>query len=180
MSAASLCCCRPSSAAARLPLSLSLVCCSSATACPPLFVAVAARLRTIFVFCLPYSAAQLIGWWRTYIGRISLHTDRRRIYLCRNSLHTDGHRRTRRTPTNDSLIISSIELNNLFYVFTSYSTSNAPKTIELRFPRASRLSHLPSILPSVTAASFWLAVAFKTIDRWPFKAAVYFILYIFC
>ena len=32
-----------------------------------------------------------IGWWRIYIGRISLHTDRWRIYLCRNSLHTDRH-----------------------------------------------------------------------------------------
>ena len=52
--------------------------------------------------------------------------------------------------------------------------------MELRFPRASRLSHLPSILPSVTAASFWLVVGFKIIDRQPFKAAVYFILYIFC
>ncbi len=40
-------------------------------------------------------------------------------------------------------------LNNLFYVFTSYSTSNAPKTMELHFPRTSRLSHFPSILPSV-------------------------------
>jgi len=72
------------------------------------------------------------------------------------------------------------KLNNLFYVFTSYSTSNAPKTMELCFPRASSLSHLPSILPSVAAASFWLVVAFKIIDRRPFKAAVYFILYIFC
>jgi hypothetical protein len=52
--------------------------------------------------------------------------------------------------------------------------------MELRFPCASRLLHLPSILPSVTAASFWLAVAFKIINQRPFKAAVYFILYIFC
>ena len=57
--------------------------------------------------------------------------------------------------------------------------SNDPKTMELRFPRASRSSHLPSILPSVAAASFWLVVAFKIIDRRPFKAAVYFIFYIF-
>jgi len=71
-------------------------------------------------------------------------------------------------------------LNDLFYVFTSYSTSNAPKTMELRFPRAYRSSHLPSILPSVAAASFWLVVAFKIIDQRPFKATVYFILYIFC
>ena len=71
------------------------------------------------------------------------------------------------------------KLNNLFYVFTSYSTSNAPKTVELRFPRASCSSHLPSILPSVAAASFWLVVAFNIIDRRPFKAVVYFILYIF-
>jgi len=67
-------------------------------------------------------------------------------------------------------------LNNLFYVFTSYSTSNAPKTMKLRFPRASRSSHLPSILPSVAAASFWLVVALIIIDRRLFKAAVYFIL----
>ena len=52
--------------------------------------------------------------------------------------------------------------------------------MELRFPRASCLSHLPSILPSVAAASFWLVVGFKIINRRPFKAAVYFILHIFC
>ena len=57
--------------------------------------------------------------------------------------------------------------------------SNAPKTMELRFPCASRSSHLPSILPSVAAASFWLVVALIIIDRRPFKAAVYFIFYIF-
>ena len=34
--------------------------------------------------------------------------------------------------------------------------------MELHFPRASRSSHLPSILPSVAAASFWLVVAFKS------------------
>jgi hypothetical protein len=62
-----------------------------------------------------------------------------------------------------------------FYVFTFYSTCNAPKTMELRFPS----SHLPSILPSVAATSFWLVVAFKIIDRRPFKAVVYFILYFF-
>jgi hypothetical protein len=71
------------------------------------------------------------------------------------------------------------KLNDLLHVFTSYSTSNAPKTTELCFPCASRSSHLPSILPSVAAASFWLVVAFKIIDRRPFKAVVYFILYIF-
>ena len=57
--------------------------------------------------------------------------------------------------------------------------SNAPKTMELCFPRASRLSHLPSILPSVVAASFWLVVAFKIIDRRSFKVVVYFIYYTF-
>ena len=72
------------------------------------------------------------------------------------------------------------KLNNLFYVFTSYSTSNAPKTMELRFPRASCSTHLPSILPSVAVASFWLVVALIINDRRPFKAVVYFILYIFC
>ena len=58
--------------------------------------------------------------------------------------------------------------------------SNAPKTMELRFPCASRSLHLPSILPSVAAASFWLVVALIIINRRPFKAAVYFIFYIFC
>ncbi len=52
--------------------------------------------------------------------------------------------------------------------------------MELRFPCASRLSQLPSVLPFVAAASFWLAVVLIIIDRWPFKAAVYFIFYIFC
>ncbi len=51
--------------------------------------------------------------------------------------------------------------------------------MELRFPRASRSSHLPSILPFVAAASFWLVVVFKIIDQRPFKAVVYFIFYIF-
>ena len=72
------------------------------------------------------------------------------------------------------------KLNNLFYVFTFNSTSNSPKTMELRFPRASRSSNLPSILPSIAATSVWLVVAFKIVDRRPFKAAVYFILNIFC
>ncbi len=71
------------------------------------------------------------------------------------------------------------KLNNLFYVFTFNSTSNAPKTMELHFPCASCLSNLPSIQPSVAATSFWLVVAFKIFDRQPFKAAVYFILNIF-
>jgi hypothetical protein len=68
------------------------------------------------------------------------------------------------------------KLDNLIYVFTFNSTSNAPKTMELRFPCASRSSNLPSILPSVAATSFWLVVALKIIDRRPFKAVVYLIL----
>ena len=70
-------------------------------------------------------------------------------------------------------------LNNLFYVFPSYSMSNAPKTMELHFPRASRSSHLPSILPFIAATSFWLVVVFKIIDRRPLKAVVYFILILY-
>ena len=72
------------------------------------------------------------------------------------------------------------KLNDLFYVFSSYLTSNAPKTMELRFPCASRLLQLPSILPFVAAASFWLVVALIIIDRRPFKAAVDFIFIFFC
>ena len=72
------------------------------------------------------------------------------------------------------------KLNDLLHVFTSYSTSNAPKTTELCFPCASRSSQLPSILLFVAVASFCLVVALIIIDRRPFKAAVYFILYICC
>jgi hypothetical protein len=72
------------------------------------------------------------------------------------------------------------KLNNLFYVFTFNSTSTAPKTMKLRFPRASRSSNLPSILHSVAAASFRLVVAVKIVDRASFKATMYFILNIFC
>ncbi len=39
--------------------------------------------------------------------------------------------------------------------------------MDLRFPCASRSSHLPSILPSVAAASFWLVVALIIIDQRP-------------
>jgi hypothetical protein len=67
------------------------------------------------------------------------------------------------------------KLNNLFYVCTSYSTSNAPKTMNMHFPRTSRLLYLPSIHLSIAATYFWLVVAFKIIDQRPFKAAVYFI-----
>jgi len=50
------------------------------------------------------------------------------------------------------------KLNNFIIVYTSYSTYNAPKMMVSRFPHASRSSHLPSILPSVAAACFWLVV----------------------
>ena len=53
--------------------------------------------------------------------------------------------------------------------------SKAPKTMGLHFPQTSRSSHLPSILLSIAATCFWLVVAFKIIDWWPFKAEVYFI-----
>jgi hypothetical protein len=47
--------------------------------------------------------------------------------------------------------------------------------MKLCFPCASKLSNFPS----VPAASFWLVVAFKIVNRQPFKATVYFILNIF-
>ncbi len=62
------------------------------------------------------------------------------------------------------------KLNDLFYVFTFNSMSNTPKTMELHFPCASRSSNLPSIQPSVVAASFWFVVAFKIVDRRPFNS----------
>ena len=42
-------------------------------------------------------------------------------------------------------------------------------------PHASCLLHIPSMLPSIVAAYFWLVVVFKVIDRQPSKAVVYFI-----
>ncbi len=51
--------------------------------------------------------------------------------------------------------------------------------MEMHFPRTSRSSNLPSILPSVGATSFRLVVAFKIIHRQPFKAVVYFIYFSF-
>ena len=67
------------------------------------------------------------------------------------------------------------KLNNLFYVCNSYSTSTAPKTMELHFLHTSCSLHLPSILLSITTTCVWLVVAFKTVDQQPFKAAVCFI-----
>ncbi len=66
------------------------------------------------------------------------------------------------------------KLNDFIIVYTSYSTYNAPKMIVLRFPHASRLSHLPSILPSVAAACFWLVVVWAVVEWWLSKALVYF------
>ena len=53
------------------------------------------------------------------------------------------------------------KLNNFIIDYASYSTYNAPKMMVLHFPHTSRSSHLPSILPSVAAACFWLVVAFQ-------------------
>jgi hypothetical protein len=50
------------------------------------------------------------------------------------------------------------KVNNFIIVYTNYSSYNAPKMMVSRFPHASRLSHLPSILPSAAAACFWLVV----------------------
>jgi hypothetical protein len=49
----------------------------------------------------------------------------------------------------------------------------------LHIPHASRLLHIPSMLPSVADACFWLVVGFKVVDRWSSKAVVYFILFYF-
>jgi len=56
------------------------------------------------------------------------------------------------------------KINTLILDFVSYLTSNAPKTMILHFPRTSRLSHLPFILPSIQDAYFWLVVEWKTVD----------------
>jgi len=67
------------------------------------------------------------------------------------------------------------KLNDFIIVYTSYSTYNAPKMMVSRFPHASCSSHLPSILPSVKAACFWLVVVWwAVVDRRLSKAMVYF------
>ena len=50
------------------------------------------------------------------------------------------------------------KLNDFILDYASYSTYNAPKMKVSRFPHASHSSYLPSILPSVAAACFWLVV----------------------
>jgi hypothetical protein len=64
-------------------------------------------------------------------------------------------------------------------MFTTYSTSNPPKMMVSQFPHASRLSQLPSILPSIADACFWLVVVCIFIGRRPSKAMVYFMFIIF-
>ena len=49
-----------------------------------------------------------------------------------------------------------------------------PKTMISEFPHTYRLLHLPSILPTVVGAYFWLVVVWKFIGMWPLKAMVYF------
>jgi hypothetical protein len=53
-------------------------------------------------------------------------------------------------PTSREKIVT--KLNDFIIDYAIYSTYDAPKMI------ASRLSHLPYILPSVAAACFWLVV----------------------
>ena len=74
-----------------------------------------------------------------------------------------ARKKLRLTSVNSRLAVNVVSLNGwdfltklikFILVFASYSTSNAPKTIELCFPRASCSSHLPSILPSILDAFF--------------------------
>ena len=56
-----------------------------------------------------------------------------------------------------------------------------PQTMMSQFPHTSRLSHLPSIFPTLADAYFWLVVVWKFIGMWSFKALVfYFYFFIFC
>ena len=48
------------------------------------------------------------------------------------------------------------------------------QTMISQFLHTSRLSHLPSILPTVADAYFWLVVVWKFIGMCLFKAMVYF------
>ena len=57
------------------------------------------------------------------------------------------------------------KVNKFILVFTSYSMSNTPKTMELCFPHAFCLLHLPSILPSIMAACFLLVVVLSDLLR---------------
>jgi hypothetical protein len=71
------------------------------------------------------------------------------------------------------------KLNNLFYFFTPYPTYNAPKMMASRFPHASRSLHIPSMLPSIENAYFWLVVVFWSADWRPINATMYCIFIIF-
>ena len=48
-----------------------------------------------------------------------------------------------------------------------------------RFPHASHSSHIPSMLPSITASCFWLVVLFWSAGWGPINPTVYFIFTIF-
>ena len=69
---------------------------------------------------------------------------------------------------------------NYFSFFTSSSTYNTPKSMVTCFPHMSCSLQLPSIIPSVTSACFWLIVAYLFVIWQPSEATMYFIFISFC
>ena len=69
---------------------------------------------------------------------------------------------------------------NYFRFFTSSSTYSAPKMTLICFHHTSRSSHLPSVVPSIVAAFFWLVVVYSFVNQQPSKATTYFIFNLFC
>jgi hypothetical protein len=64
----------------------------------------------------------------------------------------------------------------VFYLLFDFAP---PKNNDIAILRASRSSRLPSTVPLVAAACFWLVVASKIIALRPQKATMYFPLFIF-
>ena len=57
--------------------------------------------------------------------------------------------------------------------------TTSPNMMASRFPHASHSSNIPSMLPSVAAACFWLVVVFWFADWQPINATMYCIFIIF-
>ena len=75
-----------------------------------------------------------------------------------------------------NLLLNSTIYFMFYLLFNVQRPQNNGIALPLRLPLVEPSFHQPS----VAAASFWLVVAFKIVNRQPFKAAVYFILNIFC
>ncbi len=74
---------------------------------------------------------------------------------------------------------AAIQVHDFVFDFYHPLTLPPSKTIVSRFPALPALAHIPSILPSVTAACFWLVVVCSIIVWKPPKASMYFFVFYF-